>query len=58
MGLRVNFAKSCLIPINLANEKATVLAGLFGCKLETFPFTYLCLWLGLSKPGIQDFCPL
>jgi hypothetical protein len=42
-GLRVNFAKSCLLPINLSNEKASLLAGLFGCKLGTFPFTYLGL---------------
>jgi hypothetical protein len=34
------------------------LAGLFGCKLETFPFTYLALPLGLSRPRIRDLGPL
>lgn len=29
------------------------LAGLFGCKLETFPFTYLGLPLGLTRPRIR-----
>jgi hypothetical protein len=57
-GLRVNFAKSCLLPINLANEKAAHLAGLFGCKLESFPFTYLGLPLGLTRPRIRDLGPL
>jgi hypothetical protein len=57
-GLRVNFAKSCLLPINLSNEKAALLAGLFGCKLGTFPFTYLGLPLGLCRPRIRDLGPL
>lgn len=57
-GLRVNFAKSCLLPINVSNEKVTLLAGLFGYKLETFPFTYLGLPLGLSRPRIRDLGPL
>jgi hypothetical protein len=57
-GLRVNFAKSCPLPINLANEKAAHLAGLFGCKLESFPFTYLGLPLGLTRPRIRDLGPL
>jgi hypothetical protein len=53
-----NFAKSCLLPINLSTEKAALLAGLFGCKLGTFPFTYLGLPLGLSRPHIHDLGPL
>jgi hypothetical protein len=57
-GLRVNFRKACLLPINLFNERATLLAGLFGCKLETYPFTYLGLLLGLSRPHIPDLGPL
>jgi hypothetical protein len=57
-GLRVNFAKSCLLPINISNDKASLLAGLFGCKLESFPFTYLGLPLGLSRPRIRDLGPL
>jgi hypothetical protein len=57
-GLRVNLAKSCLLPINVSKEKVTLLAGLFGCKLETFPFTYLGLPLGLSRLRIRDLGPL
>lgn len=31
------------------------LAGLYGCRIANFPFTYLGLPLGLSKPRIRDF---
>jgi hypothetical protein len=58
IGLKINFSKSCFLPINLPNEKVTLLAGLFGCKLETFPLTYLGLPLGLSRPRIRDLGPL
>jgi hypothetical protein len=47
--LRVNFAKSCLLSINVLNEKAALLVGLFGCKLKTFPFNYLGLGSLYSK---------
>jgi hypothetical protein len=57
-GIRVNFTKSCLLTIELINEKAVLLAGLLGCKIETFPFTYLGLSLGLSRPRIRDLGPL
>jgi hypothetical protein len=30
------------------------MSGLFGCKLETFPFTYLRFPLGLTRPRIRD----
>jgi hypothetical protein len=55
---RHDFVKSCLLTINLDMEKATVLAGIFGCKLVTFPFTYLVLHLGLLRAQIRDLSPL
>jgi hypothetical protein len=30
-GLQVNHSKSCLLPINISNEKASQMAGVFGC---------------------------
>jgi hypothetical protein len=48
-GLRINYNKSCLVPLNLTLEKAQLLAGVFGCKLESLPFTYLGLPLGTTK---------
>lgn len=57
-GLKVNFSKSCLIPLNLDEDKADFLAKTFGCALGTLPFTYLGLPLSCSKPKVVDFSPL
>ena len=57
-GLRVNFAKSCLIPIKVSEEKLQSLAATFGCAVGQLPFTYLGLPLGVTKPTIQDLSPL
>jgi hypothetical protein len=57
-GLKVNFHKSCLVPINISQEQATSLAECFGCSVGTFPFTYLGLPLGLTKPLVKDYAPL
>lgn len=57
-GLKVIFSKSCMIPLNLSDEKAQLLASTFGCSLGTLPFTYLGLPLGITHPKVVDFSPL
>ena len=57
-GLKVNFSKSMLVPINLDSENALFLAQSVGCALGSLPFTYLWLPLCLSKPKVVDFWPL
>ena len=57
-GLRVNFAKSSMIPLNIDDVEAARLAALLGCKLGQLPFTYLGLPLGTTRPRIVDFMPL
>lgn len=57
-GLKVNFHKSSLVPINLSTEEAQHLANTFGCNAGTMPFPYLGLPLGTTRPSIQDFSPL
>jgi hypothetical protein len=57
-GLRVNFHKSCLVPVNISQEHATTPANAFGCTVGSFPFTYLGLPLGLTKPLVKDYAPL
>lgn len=42
-GLRVNFDKSMMVPINVSTERLEVLAANFGCSKGTLPFTYLGL---------------
>ena len=56
--LKVNFAKSMLLPINLEEDGTAQLAQLFGCVVGTLPFTYLGLPLGWTKPEVIDFLPL
>jgi hypothetical protein len=57
-GLRVNFNKSYKVPINIPDAKFSLLASTFGCAKGSFPFTYLGLPLGLTKPKMEDFLPL
>jgi len=57
-GLVVNFSKSLIVPINVSSEKMNILAGTLGCQIGAFPFTYLGLPLGTTKPKIEEFAPL
>jgi hypothetical protein len=57
-GLVVNFHKSCMLPINVSDEEIQQLAAYFGCIVGTFPFTYLGLPMGTTRPSIQDLSPL
>ena len=57
-GLRVNFTKSSLIPINMSEEEGARIAALLGCSVGSMPFTYLGLPMGTSKPTIYDLLPL
>jgi hypothetical protein len=58
IGLKVNFNKSFIVPITVNEEKTPILAGTLGCQIETMPFTYLGLPLGMTKPLVKDFMPL
>jgi hypothetical protein len=57
-GLKVNFSKSSLIPLNMDEDLATRLAATLGCKIGTTPFTYLGLPMGTTRPRIVDLMPL
>lgn len=58
VGLRINFQKSTLIPINLQPDTAQDFAKLFGCVIGQMPFTYLGLPLGTTRPSVSDLMPL
>jgi hypothetical protein len=49
-GLRVNYRKSQIIPINVVPEKMKILANTFGCQIGSLPFTYLGLPMGTTRP--------
>ena len=57
-GLKVNFSKSLMLPINVNEGRFDLLSRTFGCAKGTLPFTYLGLPLGLTKPRVEDFTPL
>ncbi|XP_071740996.1 uncharacterized protein [Rutidosis leptorrhynchoides] len=45
-GLKVNFHKSCLYGIGVEVDEINHVAGRLGCKVASFPFTYLGLPIG------------
>ena len=57
-GLRVNYNKSSMIPINMSPEDVSSLAAAFECQVASLPFTYLGLPLGTTRPRIQDLTPI
>jgi hypothetical protein len=56
--LHINYSKSVLIPINLSEETAIIMAQSFGCSIGQMPFTYLGLPLGTTKPTVMDLMPI
>jgi hypothetical protein len=57
-GLKVNYGKSFLMPINISDDKALHLVNTIGCQVAQMPFTYLGLPLGTTMPPMEDFQPL
>ena len=57
-GLKVNYNKSSMIPINVSEEKMEILINTFHCKKESFPIQYLGTPLGLHKPIVEQRFPL
>jgi hypothetical protein len=58
VGLKVNYHKSSLVPINLSPQEAEHMAKVFDCNLGSIPFTYLGLPMGTTKPNVRDFTPI
>ncbi|KAJ1278509.1 hypothetical protein BS78_04G085000 [Paspalum vaginatum] len=54
-GLRINFQKSTMVPMNVTMEHAQGLQGVMGCKLESFPQVYLGLPLSNVKLNLSTF---
>ena len=57
-GLRMSYKKSCLVPLNISLKNAQLLAGVFGYKNESLPFTYLGLPMGTTKPRVEHYGPI
>jgi hypothetical protein len=48
-GIKINYAKTELVPIHLADGEATQFANLPGCKVFSFPIKYLGVHLSDKK---------
>jgi hypothetical protein len=57
-GLKINFNKSQMLPINVEKDLINQLAEEFGCQVGAMPFTYLGLPLGTTRPTIAELSPL
>jgi hypothetical protein len=57
-GIRVNYAKSSMMDINVTEQRLQDLVAVFGCAVGQLPFTYLGLPLGTTKPTVEDMSPL
>jgi hypothetical protein len=56
-GLKVNFQKSLIIPLNVDPDRTALLASALGCQIGSLPFPYLGLPLGTTRPSIEDLMP-
>jgi hypothetical protein len=57
-GLRVNYAKSALVPLNMSQQHAIYMAGVIGCQNQGMPFPYLGLPMGSTMLRVEHFSPL
>jgi retron-type reverse transcriptase len=57
-GLKVNYQKSSMVPINMNEERLSHFTSTFNCQSGSFPFTYLGLPLGITKPSLEYFLPM
>jgi hypothetical protein len=53
-GLKVNYKKTSMVPINIIAEYYYHLADIFRCKAESLPFTYRGLPMGTTKPRMEN----
>jgi hypothetical protein len=56
--LKVNYSKSNMFPINMDEERLSHFTSTLNCQKGSFPFTYLGLPLGLTKPTLENFMPM
>jgi hypothetical protein len=57
-GLKVNYAKSNMVPINMDEDRLQHFTSTLNCQNGNFPFTYLGLPLVITKPSREYFLPI
>lgn len=56
-GLRINYEKLVMVPINTSAKKMKLLDSALGCTMGSMPFTYLGLPVSL-KLKLENFVPI
>ena len=57
-GMRINYDKSEMVPMNLEDQEVENLKEVFGCPVGTFPIKYLGIPLHYQKLRREDLQPL
>lgn len=57
-GLKVNYSKSFLVPLNINEDSLPGLLQILGCQQGKLPFAYLGLPMGTAQLKIEDFSPM
>lgn len=57
-GLKVNYGKSIMVPMNIAEHRVEIYTNTLQCARGQFPFTYFGLPLGIYKPTVEQRLPL
>ena len=57
-GMRINYTKSEIIPLNLGDQVKLSLVEIFGCPVGPFPIKYLGIPLHFEKLKREDLQPL
>ena len=57
-GLKINYAKYMLIPLNVNPQTLNIILSELGCKQGSFSFTYLGLPLSDHRLRVEDFNPI
>jgi hypothetical protein len=54
-GLKINYTKSELVPLNLTQSEGSQITTIIGCKIVSLPITYLGVPLHWHKLRIKDW---
>ena len=57
-GLKVNYLKSAMIPLNISKDRVHLFSRLLTCSRGSLHFTYLGTPVGLYKPSMEQCLPL
>ena len=54
-GMKINYDKSEMIPLNITSDEGSALEAIFGFQTSQLPITYLGLPLHFKKPSLKDW---